>query len=164
MKKSRLLGAMFAASLVFSIPAHAVVVTTVGGTSYDVTTVVGGYADVSGTLMSQDFWADGPLAEELATLVDVALGTPNGGANGVRGPLFAVCDGVDCLWDSDNTKTIQGWSYRDPDPNPKLWSITEAQSAGATWAVATVVPVPAAVWLFGSGLIGLVGIARRKKA
>lgn len=28
---------------------------------------------------------------------------------------------------------------------------------------ATVVPVPAAVWLFGSGLLGLVGIARRKK-
>ncbi len=26
----------------------------------------------------------------------------------------------------------------------------------------TVVPVPAAVWLFGSGLIGLFGIARRK--
>ena len=25
------------------------------------------------------------------------------------------------------------------------------------------VPVPAAVWLFGSGLIGLVGFARRKK-
>ena len=28
----------------------------------------------------------------------------------------------------------------------------------------TVVPVPAAVWLFGSGLIGLVGFARRKKS
>ena len=26
-----------------------------------------------------------------------------------------------------------------------------------------VVPVPAAVWLFGSGLIGLIGVARRKK-
>ena len=26
----------------------------------------------------------------------------------------------------------------------------------------TVVPVPAAVWLFGSGLLGLIGIARRK--
>lgn len=29
---------------------------------------------------------------------------------------------------------------------------------------AAVVPVPAAIWLFGSGLIGLAGIARRKKA
>ncbi len=28
----------------------------------------------------------------------------------------------------------------------------------------TVVPVPAAVWLFGSGLVGLAGVARRKKA
>ena len=26
-----------------------------------------------------------------------------------------------------------------------------------------VVPIPSAVWLFGSGLIGLVGLARRKK-
>jgi len=29
---------------------------------------------------------------------------------------------------------------------------------------ATYVPVPAAVWLFGSGLLGLVGIARRKRS
>lgn len=28
----------------------------------------------------------------------------------------------------------------------------------------SVVPIPPAVWLFGSGLIGLIGIARRKKA
>ena len=33
-----------------------------------------------------------------------------------------------------------------------------------SWEInVTVVPVPAAVWLFGSGLIGLIGIARRKK-
>ena len=30
--------------------------------------------------------------------------------------------------------------------------------------VSTVVPIPAATWLFGSGLIGLIGIARRKKS
>ena len=35
-----------------------------------------------------------------------------------------------------------------------------------SWAVhaGNVVPVPAAVWLFGSGVLGLIGIARRKKA
>lgn len=37
--------------------------------------------------------------------------------------------------------------------------ITSAQFAGST-----VVPIPAAVWLFGSGLISLVGVARRKKS
>ena len=43
--------------------------------------------------------------------------------------------------------------------------VAGAQDAETTWmwAKATVVPVPAAVWLFGSGLIGLIGIARRKK-
>ena len=33
----------------------------------------------------------------------------------------------------------------------------------ATWEVSAV-PIPAAVWLFGSGLLGLIGVARRKKA
>jgi hypothetical protein len=28
----------------------------------------------------------------------------------------------------------------------------------------SVVPIPAAIWLFGSGLLGLIGIARRKNA
>ena len=30
--------------------------------------------------------------------------------------------------------------------------------------VGTVVPIPAAVWLFGSGLLGLIGFTKRKKA
>lgn len=34
---------------------------------------------------------------------------------------------------------------------------------GVVNAAAAPVPVPAAVWLFGSGLLGLVGVARRKK-
>jgi len=32
------------------------------------------------------------------------------------------------------------------------------------WVEIAPVPVPAAVWLFGSGLLGLIGVARRKKA
>lgn len=35
---------------------------------------------------------------------------------------------------------------------------------GFTVGVPVVVPVPAAVWLFGSGLLGLIGMARRKVA
>lgn len=33
-----------------------------------------------------------------------------------------------------------------------------------TFSAASAVPIPAAVWLFGSGLLGLIGIARRTKA
>ena len=33
----------------------------------------------------------------------------------------------------------------------------------ANFNFTTAIPVPAAVWLFGSGLLGLVGVARRKK-
>ena len=36
--------------------------------------------------------------------------------------------------------------------------------AAGTWTRTSVIPVPAAVWLFGSGFIGLIGVARRKKA
>ena len=35
--------------------------------------------------------------------------------------------------------------------------------SGNSLVVTSVVPVPAAVWLFGSGLFGLIGIARRRK-
>jgi len=52
------------------------------------------------------------------------------------------------------------------NPGPYL-SVARFQSTGpdqegSDWVGA--VPVPAAVWLFGSGLLGLVGIARRRRA
>lgn len=44
-----------------------------------------------------------------------------------------------------------------------LGGVSSVKSFTATADGFAVVPVPAAVWLFGSGLIGLVGLARRKR-
>jgi len=37
------------------------------------------------------------------------------------------------------------------------------RSTYAVWSQPAVVPVPSAVWLFGSGLLGLIGLSRRNK-
>lgn len=51
------------------------------------------------------------------------------------------------------------YGYQDAGNKTNLYSAWAMQSGDVS-----AVPVPAAVWLFGSGLIGLAGIARRKKA
>jgi hypothetical protein len=60
----------------------------------------------------------------------------------IAGGTWEQCQGDDCL---------AGITVLPPD-------------GVATFATFSAVPVPAAVWLFGSGLLGLIGIARRKKA
>jgi hypothetical protein len=44
------------------------------------------------------------------------------------------------------------------------WVFFDAEPLIVTIEFQTVVPIPATVWLFGFGLIGLIGIARRSKA
>lgn len=43
-------------------------------------------------------------------------------------------------------------------------TMVAATANGAVNFVVSTVPIPTAAWLFGSGLLGLAGIARRKKA
>ena len=55
----------------------------------------------------------------------------------------------------------------DEEPFNKDWVLVDNEfphTPHGAWLYKAVVPVPAAVWLFGSGLIGLIGVARRKKA
>jgi len=63
------------------------------------------------------------------------------------------------------TGTITGGGF---DPTQGTWEFSGQTASDITfsWSSsnATVIPIPAAVWLFGSGLIGLIGVARRKQA
>ena len=76
-----------------------------------------------------------------------------------------------------NLQSNNYWSATEYAPNTGLaWVFSmgtgvqgnsNKSSSGYAWAVQTgdvsAVPVPAAMWLFGSGLLGLIGVARRKK-
>lgn len=59
---------------------------------------------------------------------------------------------------TDPPFTIGGGSPSQPDP-----SVFGGPTTATSNLLNPVVPIPAAVWLFGSGLIGLIGVARRKK-
>ena len=99
-------------------------------------------------------------------------------------PELIFWDGVDTLSDIDtNSLTIDGdfvlavsddggttWTGGDINPG-SVFTLPEANTYAVQFAglggIEVVVdlapvPVPAAVWLFGSGLLGLVGVARRR--
>jgi hypothetical protein len=78
------------------------------------------------------------------------------GSNGIGQQQALTCREYSCTtWlrhpDGGNRQVLS----RPGSPSPQLI---------LTRSALTPVPVPAAVWLFGSGLIGLIGVARRKKA
>ena len=70
---------------------------------------------------------------------------------------FGLANATDgCLYTGADCSTYFLWDSLHPT--------TAGHSIIADVFVSTVVPIPAAIWLFGSGLIGLVGFARRKKS
>lgn len=99
-------------------------------------------------IINWDGLIDGAVAMELFSGGVTCGGT---GCNGSIGPVS------DALVDPNGANTSIGIDV--------LFSLTAEDTAtfNTRFEVAAV-PVPAAVWLFGSGLLGLIGIARRKKA
>jgi len=60
-------------------------------------------------------------------------------------------------------KTFFGWIANGADDIAKIELVGDIRfNALDNFQYSTVVPVPAAVWLFGSGLLGLIAVARRK--
>jgi len=120
-----------------------------------------------GILPGQDFNASSDASADGSVIVGLPSIFIGGEAfiwdesNGLR-PLKAVLEndfGLDLSgWDliaatgiSDEGSTIVGYGTN-PDGFTEGWV-----------ANTTVIPIPPALWLFGSGLLGLIGISRRKK-
>lgn len=62
------------------------------------------------------------------------------------------------------TGTLSKDGFDDTAADWTLSAQSETSYSMSITAVPTAVPVPAAVWLMGTGLLGLVGVARRKAA
>jgi len=106
-----------------------------------------------------DFGADGvPSADDIpgawASFTTGTLVGPNLAGSITGQALDAAGHAV--LVSTDTYGVGPNWGTFDQGTYYEVWSVDITP--------ATVIPVPAAVWLFGSGLLGLVGVARRKKA
>jgi hypothetical protein len=123
--------------------------------------------------------------------IDVAVLVPFDGAahmfSAGRGTFEnATCTtsaaGSNCLWNTGPVTSFAGNSTLNRPAATQLWMFASIDgnadgipgipmAAGGPFggfnanfnANMTVVPIPAAAWLFGSGLVGLAGVARRKK-
>ena len=73
-------------------------------------------------------------------------------------------NGTGSIRNSNNNGGINPATEEIVDVNFGEEYITDLAFDPGQLTLAAAVPVPAAVWLFGSGLLGLVGMARRKKA
>jgi len=102
------------------------------------------------------------------TVVDCFGGGVSGCADNEMGYLY---------WEEGITASISSYYWSGTvylGPPSGVWdfafgdgsqTIRAPNNVEFAWAVRTGdVPVPAAIWLFGSGLLGLIGIARRKAA
>ena len=148
----------------------------IGGTLYDVlfdekVPAVLVYGEFPGTFT---FTTSGD-AQDAVIAVNAALNGENARIVGEDTPLdISVNTSFNIAYDSSGPSAVLGLADFQVGSNPTSdqWvnsgsgstSWTAEERTWATFTPAAAVPVPAAVWLFGSGLLGLIGIARRKSA
>ncbi len=105
------------------------------------------------------FPSGGPATSQFGLRFDIvsSAGTFQGSTSGVQDLFFhAILNdfpGLNTTYNSLNTVPLLD----------NLVSTGYTLGPGKFVFTSTVVPVPATVWLFGSGLLGLIGLARRKK-
>lgn len=111
---------------------------------YDGTNV--GATSICGSLTG---WYDGKLGDNFNGLLDTILFLDD--LNEADYVSIGSLGDVE-LFDSTIALSDINFSTTGGSPNTASWLVTRP----------TAVPVPAAVYLFGSGLLGLIGVARRK--
>jgi len=105
-----------------------------------------GPATISGT--SANFTVHFPIMEAHWANGTFTIGRTNGGVD-------LTCTAGHCVGEQEIAVADDSLGFNNQFTQ---WEFDVVVSGGAP------VPVPAAVWLFGSGLLGLVGVGRRKKA
>ena len=120
--------------------------------------------DASCSLQSgTNSWGYYCTGSEMGNLFYTALGNSAGTLSNT-GPFSNVQSSL--YWSATEvTPLVLAWTF---NLSEGIQDSRREDTGLYAWAVqsgdVSAVPVPAAVWLFGSGLVGLIGLARRKKA
>ena len=119
-------------------------------------TIAGDYDDVTNSLNYSITWMDLTSSVTNMHFHNAPVGTPGGVDMGIPSPWSSPQVGSATLSASQETNLLSGNWY----VNVHTTQFPGGEIRGQV--IINPVPIPAAVWLFGSGLFGLVGVARRK--
>ena len=121
-------------------------------------TIAGDYDDVTNSLNYTISWMDLTSAVTNMHFHAAPVGVSGGVDLGIPGPWSSPQVGFAILDASQETNLLSGNWY----VNVHTSDFPGGEIRGQV--IVNPVPIPAAAWLFGSGLIGLIGLSRRKQS